>query len=100
MRRSTEFAFLSLSMLALLLLGACCPRWLPPPRMDDYVGPGRISAAAACQRVRSGEAVLVCAYADDEQCRRVYIEDAITLSEFESDLMYIPPEKQIIFYCG
>jgi hypothetical protein len=100
MRRSTEFAFLSLSLSALLFLAACCPRWLPPPRVDDYEGPGRISAAIACRRVQSGDALLVCAYADEEQCRRVYIDGSMTLSEFESDLMYIPPKKEIIFYCG
>jgi hypothetical protein len=64
------------------------------------IEPARVSPEIAYQKAESGQAVLVCAYDDDERCKRLKLDHAMTLYEFESNLMYLPVDKEIIFYCA
>ena len=46
----------------------------------------QISPEEVYLKVKSGEAILVCAYNDDEGYRRINLEESISLSEFYSRL--------------
>ncbi len=59
-----------------------------------------ISAEEAHERVTSGRALLVCAYADEEACRKVELEGSMNLAQFESGLSTQPVDREIIFYCA
>jgi hypothetical protein len=60
----------------------------------------RISAREARSRVDSDEALLVCAYDDDEKCRKYYLDGAIPMSEFREMEDSLPRDREIIFYCA
>lgn len=59
----------------------------------------RIDPATAHQKTESGEALLVCAYDDDQKCRELHLKGSINLTELQSKLATIPKDKEIIFYC-
>jgi hypothetical protein len=58
----------------------------------------RISPEEAYLKVKSGEAILVCAYKDDEEYRRINLEGSISLSEFYSRLPQYSKNQEIILY--
>ena len=58
----------------------------------------RISPEEAYLKVKSGEAILVCAYKDDEEYRRINLEGSISLSEFYSRLPQYSKDQEIILY--
>jgi hypothetical protein len=60
----------------------------------------RISPEEARKKITAGSALLVCAYEDDEKCKRVNLEGAIFLMEFRSKLPRLPKDKELIFYCA
>jgi len=60
----------------------------------------RIDVDEARRRVSGGEAVLVCGYEDEEKCRRVRLEGALTLRQLEAQLDAVPKDRALIFYCG
>jgi hypothetical protein len=62
--------------------------------------PVGISAEAAHEKIASGNALLVCAYADEEACRKVQLEGSINLVQFASRLGELPVDQEIIFYCA
>lgn len=62
--------------------------------------PIRISPEEAREKVTSGEAILVCAYEDEEKFRKMHLQDAISLQEFKTRLPALSKEQQIIFYCA
>ncbi len=59
----------------------------------------RVSAQEALEKVRSREALLVCAYMEDEKFRKMKLEGATSYSEFKKKVASIPKDKEIIFYC-
>ncbi len=59
----------------------------------------RISPDETIKKVKSGEALLVCAYGDDK-CNTVLFEGALLRSEFESKLDSLAKTQEIIFYCA
>ena len=59
----------------------------------------RISAEGAKKKVQSSEALLVCAYVEDEKFRKMQLEGATSYSEFKKKVASIPKDKEIIFYC-
>ena len=63
------------------------------------VGVERIGPDQTREKVRSGDALLVCAYNDDK-CKPLLLENAILLSEFEAKLPSLTKNQEIIFYCG
>ncbi len=58
----------------------------------------RIDADRARQRVQSGEALLVCAYDDEEKCRDLEVEAAVTLAEVRS--RGVEADREIVFFCA
>lgn len=60
----------------------------------------RISPEEVRRKITSGSALLVCAYEDDEKCRRLHLEGAMFLTEFRSKLPALPKDQEIIFYCA
>jgi hypothetical protein len=60
----------------------------------------RISAGEARRRVAEGRAVLVCAYEDEDKCRRLKLDGAHTLRELEAGMATLPRSQEIVFYCA
>ena len=60
----------------------------------------RVGAGEARRRVAEGRAVLVCAYEDEEKCRRLKLEVAHTLRELEAGMATLARSQEIIFYCA
>ncbi len=62
--------------------------------------PARISPNDVYPKVKSGTALLVCAYGDEERFKNLRLEGAISLKEFESRLLSLAKDKEIVFYCA
>ena len=62
--------------------------------------PIRISPEETRQKVTSGSALLVCAYDDEQKCKQLHLQGAITLTVFESRLSSLTRDQEIIFYCA
>ncbi len=60
----------------------------------------RIMPQDAYPRIKSGQAVLVCAYNDDERYKKMQLEGSISLEEFYARLPQYPKEQEIVFYCA
>jgi hypothetical protein len=62
----------------------------------------RIPPEDAFEEVSSGEALLVCAYDDDEKCRKMQLESSLTLDELEELLRQgeVSRDRRLIFYCA
>jgi len=60
----------------------------------------RITPGEAWQKVKSGKAVLVCAYKEHEKFKQVKLKGAVSWSEFLSRLDFLPKNQEIIFYCA
>jgi hypothetical protein len=60
----------------------------------------RITPEEAYSRVKSGKALLVCAYNDDEAFKKNRLEGAISYGEFASRIPVISKDQEIIFYCA
>lgn len=58
----------------------------------------RISVEQAREELRSGRAVLVCAYEDDNKCERNGLQGVLSLRELESRAG--TRDREIIFYCA
>jgi len=61
--------------------------------------PKGIDPTQAREKVRSGQATLVCAYEDEEKCRRVLLDGSITMKELEATLDRRSKDEELIFYC-
>jgi hypothetical protein len=60
----------------------------------------RVGAGEARRKVAEGRAVLVCAYEDEDKCRRLKLEGAHTLRELEAGMSTLPRSRELIFYCA
>ncbi len=60
----------------------------------------RISVQEAYQQVKSGKAILICAYEEEQACKDIMLDGAITLKAFEEKLPELKKDQPIIFYCG
>jgi hypothetical protein len=58
----------------------------------------RIDAERARERVQSGDALLVCAYDDEEKCRKLGLEEALTLADLQA--RDVPRDREIVFVCA
>jgi hypothetical protein len=65
--------------------------------MDDDIE--RVSPEDARHLMAEG-ALLICAYEDEEQCRRVRLDGALTMGEFRSRQDSLSKETPLIFYCA
>jgi len=60
----------------------------------------RVSPEGARNKVKSSEALLVCAYEEDEKFKQMRLEGALSYKEFKKKVALIPRDQEIIFYCG
>ena len=60
----------------------------------------RISVQEAREKVMAGQAILVCAYEQDEKCRQIALEGSIPLSQFQQRAGSLPKEQEVIFFCA
>jgi hypothetical protein len=60
----------------------------------------RVNPEEIYPKLRSGEALLVCAYDSDARFRQVRLEGALSLEEFKSLRPTLPRDREIVFYCA
>ncbi len=60
--------------------------------------PVRISAEETRMKIQSHQAILVCAYEDEEKFKKAHLEESISLTEFRDKTTSWPEEQEIIFY--
>lgn len=60
----------------------------------------RITPEEARPKVQHGDALLVCAYDDQEKCRNLHLEGAMDMQELQEKLPELDKEQEIIFYCA
>jgi hypothetical protein len=60
--------------------------------------PVRIQPEEARNKVLSNEAILVCAYEEEDKFRKMRLEGAISLNEFKTRISSLSKEQEIIFY--
>lgn len=62
--------------------------------------PKGIDPTQAREKVQSDEAILVCAYDEEEKCRKVLLDGSMTMRQFRASLAKRRKEDEIIFYCA
>ena len=62
--------------------------------------PVRIPPNEVREKVNSGSTLLVCAYSDEEKFKRVHLDGAISMGEFQSRVPTLAKDQEIIFYCA
>jgi hypothetical protein len=60
----------------------------------------RVNPEEIYPKLRSGEALLVCAYDSDARFRQVRLEGAVSQEEFKSLRPTLPRHREIVFYCA
>ena len=60
----------------------------------------RVTPEEIYPKLRTGAALLVCAYDRDARFRQVHLAGAISLEEFKSLRPTLPRDREIIFYCA
>ncbi len=65
--------------------------------MSDAV---RVSATEARASVKSGNALLVCAYDSEGKFLANRLEGGIALAEFKTRLPGLSKDTELVFYCG
>jgi hypothetical protein len=60
----------------------------------------RIAPKEAYEKVKAGQALLVCGYEDEEKFRAMPLEMAVSFEEFQKMLPALPKDKEIVFYCA
>jgi hypothetical protein len=91
---------LSLLMAAVLLMGTQRVMAQQAQLEGAIIDAPRISPQDTHRQVTSGQAILVCAYADENTCNTMMLQGAISLKEFESRLPNLQKDQPIIFYCS
>ncbi len=91
---------LSLLLAAVLFMGADPATTQQAQLEGAIVAAPRISPQDTYRQVTSGQAILVCAYADEDRCNTMMLQGAISLKEFESRLPNLKKDQPIIFYCA
>jgi hypothetical protein len=60
----------------------------------------RVSPEEIYSQVKAGASLLVCAYDNEETCRSMRLEGAVSLGEFKTRVNQVPKDQEIIFYCA
>ncbi len=60
----------------------------------------RITPEEIHQKLKTGKALLVCAYEDEAKFKKVQLQGAISLNEFKSKLPFLSKDQEIVFYCA
>ena len=59
----------------------------------------RIDVETAHRKVVDREALLVCAYEDEERCKSIRLEGSILMRDLIEQLPWMPRDQELIFYC-
>ncbi|MBI3128536.1 MAG: ArsR family transcriptional regulator [Candidatus Tectomicrobia bacterium] len=59
----------------------------------------RIGAKEAYGKMEEG-ALLVCAYEEEEKCKKINLEGSLNLREFEQRAGNLGKDRELIFYCA
>lgn len=60
--------------------------------------PERVSPTEVHEKLRTGKALLVCAYEDEAKFKMMQLQGAISLNEFKSKIPSLEKDQEIIFY--
>ncbi|HVP77071.1 MAG TPA: ArsR family transcriptional regulator [Thermodesulfobacteriota bacterium] len=60
--------------------------------------PKRVTAEEVNGKLKSGGALLVCAYEDEMKFKAMQLKGAISLNEFKSKLSSLAKDQEIVFY--
>ncbi len=60
----------------------------------------RITPKETYEKVKAGQALLVCGYEDEEKFKAMRLEMAVSFDEFQKMLPALPKDKEIVFYCA
>ena len=60
----------------------------------------RIGVEEARRKVAAGGALLVCAYDDEEKCKKVNLQGSINMTQLASRVATLPKDQEVIFYCA
>jgi len=60
--------------------------------------PIRVAPEEIYEKVKSGKALLICAYEDEAKFKKMQLEGAISFNEFKSKLPSIAKDEEIVFY--
>jgi rhodanese-related sulfurtransferase len=60
----------------------------------------RIDPEQARREVVSGNALLVCAYDDQQKLQKYLLPNALSLPDFQAQEAAFPKDREIIFYCA
>ena len=60
----------------------------------------RIPVETAREKVRSGQALLVCAYEDEDKCSRMQLDGSMNLTEFRQRVPSLAKDQAIVFFCS
>ena len=60
----------------------------------------RIGPEETYQKVKAGQAILVCSYDSETVFQKTHIDLSISFGEFQKRLPLLPKDQEIIFYCA
>ncbi len=60
----------------------------------------RVSVAEARKRLSSSDALVVCAYEDQDKCEKIRLAGALTYNELKAMETSLSTARELIFYCG
>ena len=60
--------------------------------------PIRVAPEEIYEKLKSGKALLVCAYEDESKFKKMQLGGAISFNEFKSKLPSLPKDQEIVFY--
>ena len=60
--------------------------------------PERTTPEEVHQKLKSGKALLVCAYDDEAKFKKVRLQGSISFNEFQSKLSSLSKDQEIVFY--
>lgn len=60
--------------------------------------PIRVTPEEAYEKLKSGKALLVCAYEDEAKFKAMQLEGAISFNEFKTKLPSLGKDQEVVFY--
>jgi len=62
------------------------------------VDPKRVSAEEVHEKLKAGNALLICAYEDESKFKKMRLQGAISFNEFKSKIPSLSKDQEIVFY--
>ena len=99
-KENRKIVYAAALLTGLLFMAACATTAQQASPKGAKMEVTRISPQDAYPQVTSGQALLVCAYANEQTCSTIMLEGAINLKELESRMAGLKKDQLIIFYCA